>query len=269
MKKLGKIAPKSKSKAKATNQQFHAEGLQYGANSSDSSRPRKDRNGLVSLVQKYTYEEICQLKEWQAESILLESNVLRDGQLLCFACWQPMEPVTPGDRKVNAPLVCRNRACTNRKNEVKQPRYAYTPMWSDAVWGEGPQCQKFLRVLYLYTIKVPRDSVLHIIADITESQLHRWYGHLDIVFGSCEFWRGNKVTFAPGVLEWDGFRIGADRNASFETGKAVNQKSLDLDRKVGRRILHTATASTRRQVKKAIDKKAAAIKKMTADKKTF
>ena len=239
------VMKKDKASAMGKNKAFHAQGLKYAMKLNRNQRPRASRPGLVSLKQEMDYEDVCQYTEYWAKQVLQEHNVLRDGPYVCWHCWGNM---TPEDRSVDAAVRCHNCGARCR---MSMPRLAHTPLYNLHTHGEEFSYKQFLQVCYLVSIKVPRDCAMHLIKGISETRLHNWYRDITHACAAAEYWRGSKITFAPGILEFDGFMTEAHK-ATPAQAKQTQTASRKQDVAVARSVLKTNPGESR-AVKKALE----------------
>lgn len=192
---LNKDGPTFSKRASARKNAEHKSlNLQYAPGSKTN-----ESHGLRNLKQ-ISYPELCSRPERKCQSYLLAHGVLSHDLPLCWSCGEQMQR----ERKasVDATVRCQTRNCYFHPY-LKNPVEAYTPLHSQARQNEEVDCANFLRCCYLVGVRVPPDTMEHLLQGVGREKLTRWTQGIRLALATVEYVDSSSFEFGPGVLEFD------------------------------------------------------------------
>ena len=169
-------------------------GIQYAAPACHDSHALRD-------LKQVSYPDLCSWGPRTARTYLFEHGVLSHEMPLCWGCGVRMVRLG-GHRNVDDPVSCQHTNCYLHPS-MTRPVEAYTPLHSQARQGQDPDYVNFLRTCFLIGVKVPPDTMKHLVQDVDRKRLTKWCQDIRLALASCEYMDSMKIEFEPGVLEFD------------------------------------------------------------------
>lgn len=169
-------------------------GIQYAAPACHDSHALRD-------LKQVSYPDLCSWGPRTARTYLFEHGVLSHEMPLCWGCGVRMVRLG-GHRNVDDPVSCQHTNCYLHPS-MTRPVEAYTPLYSQARQGQDPDYVNFLRTCFLIGVKVPPDTMKHLVQDVDRKRLTKWCQDIRLALASCEYMDSMKIEFEPGVLEFD------------------------------------------------------------------
>ena len=180
-------------------------GIQYAAPACHDSHALRD-------LKQVSYPDLCSWGPRTARTYLFEHGVLSHEMPLCWGCGVRMVRLG-GHRNVDDPVSCQHTNCYLHPS-MTRPVEAYTPLHSQARQGQDPDYVNFLRTCFLIGVKVPPDTMKHLVQDVDRKRLTKWCQDIRLALASCEYMDSMEIEFEPGVLEFDTASANVQRKAT-------------------------------------------------------
>ena len=80
---------------------------------------------------------------------------------------------------------------------------AFTPLHSQARQHQQADYVNFLRCAYLIGVKVPPDTMRHLLEHVDRKRVTKWCQDVRLALAAAEFIDSTQIEFGPDVLEYD------------------------------------------------------------------
>ena len=203
-------------------------------------------------LQQVSYPELCSWGPRVCRRYLFEHGVLSHALPLCWGC---ATPLTRTSRNLEDAVQCQQSHCRDRAR-VSAPIEAFTPLHSQARQHQEVDYVNFLRCAYLIGVKVPPDTMTHLLEHVDRKRVTKWCQDVRLALAAAEFIDSTHIDFGPGVLEYDTASANVQRRAPQKDVSAAKSERKRVELK-GKRFLLRQRASLRK--KKGSTKKATKI----------
>ncbi|CAL1141470.1 unnamed protein product [Cladocopium goreaui] len=225
---LSKRPKRNLKNVRATNRKHVALGLKASTHDRGTDKSRRTGTRLRRLTQEIYFADITQWSDGKAEKFLRSHEVLpgKKEKLHCWECDSVLEKSnkassSSGNDVVDVLQCPRCRTKGRHALELKNASLSYTPFWSSMSRGYSPQYALWLRVLFAVSVKVPKDSILHMVQDakhsLSEKLLDRWVNECFFVLAYMESKEQEKVQFQDEIVELDGSKVCSHKKTSQPT----------------------------------------------------
>ena len=233
LKKKGPIFSKRASSEK--NSEHKIWGVSYAAGQQNESH-------ALRQLQQVSYPELCSWGPRVCRRYLFDHGVLSHSLPLCWGC---AEPLTRTSRNMEDAVQCHQSHCRDRAR-VSAPIEAFTPLHSQARQHQEVDYVNFLRCAYLIGVKVPPDTMSHLLEHVDRKRVTKWCQDIRLALASAEFIDSTKIDFGPGVLEFDTASANVQRKAPQKDVAAAKSDRKNVEQK-GNRFLARQRASLRKK----------------------
>ena len=180
--------------------------LRLGLLARSLQRPRAHAQ-LRRVTQPWTLADIFKWSNETCRRFLVKHGVLPGPResYVCWECGSRMRQASGASSSSGQPVknVVECSKCRTKSRhalQMSQAHLAYTPFWAAARRGYEPEFDVFLRVAFCVGIRMPMDSMQHVLPEkhkpVSERQIDKFHHQCRFVLAFAQQQQAGKVSLA-------------------------------------------------------------------------